>query len=48
MDWENGELKIDLLFTKQWEALFWSVRTRDDIKQFHIDLAAVYKDLQKK
>ena len=24
MDWENGEPKIDLLFTKQWEVLFWS------------------------
>lgn len=40
MDWENGEPKIDLLFTKQWEVLFWSARNmRDDIKQFHIDLA---------
>ena len=41
MDWENSEPKIDLLFTKQWEVLFWNARKKgDDIKQFHIDLAA--------
>ena len=41
MDWENGEPKIDLLYTKQWEVLFWNARKKgDDLKQFHLDLAA--------
>ena len=41
MDWQNGEPKIDLLYTKQWEVLFWNARKKgDDLKQFHVDLAA--------
>ena len=41
MDWENGEPKIDLLYTEQWEVLFWNARNKgDDLKQFHVDLAA--------
>ena len=41
MDWENGEPKIDLLYTKHWEVLFWNARKKgDDLKQFHVDLAA--------
>ena len=41
MDWENGEPKIDLLYTEQWEVLFGNARQKgDDLKQFHLDLAA--------
>ena len=41
MDWENGEPKIDLLYTEQWEVLFGNARKKgDDLKQFHLDLAA--------
>ena len=32
--------KIDLLYTKHWEVLFWNARKKgDDLKQFHVDLA---------
>ena len=31
MDWENGEPKIDLLYTKQWEVLFWNVEKKEMI-----------------
>ena len=30
MDWENGIPKIDLLYTKHWEVLFWNVRKKGD------------------
>tara|TARA_B100001540_G_C15801605_1_gene640142 strand:- start:52 stop:1776 length:1725 start_codon:yes stop_codon:yes gene_type:complete len=40
MDWESGEPKIELLFTEEWENLFFKARMKgDDLDQFHIDLA---------